>query len=197
MLNYRNIIKFYFLALFLCVVSMAVAQIPYRVIVPVPEAKDGAWVYMKDLDKGIDIDSVQVADHHAVFKGDVDEPYMVAFVAEYKCCGILVLEQGTSTINQASGFGVGTMLNDRLKAIMDNLIAVATGENADQDSSKEKYIDIMREAIRDNDDNPISYFIFLNLAPYISAQERQAMIAAYPGLGDYQAVKEITEKDAN
>lgn len=194
MLNYRNIIKFFLITVFLCVVSVALAQIPYRVIVPVPDVDDGTWVYMSDLDKRVDVDSAQVTDHKAVFKGDVDEPFMVTFSADGKRYGTLVLEQGTSTINQATGFGVGTMLNDRLKAVVDNLTAVASGmmnEDADRDSIIAKYIDIEREAINENEDNPIAYFLFLDLVPHISVHEQQAMIAAYPQLAEYEAVKQL------
>lgn len=189
-----KIVKFYFIFAFICAAMTAMAQIPYKVIVPVSDLADGEWVYMSDIDKRVDVDSAQVSDHTAVFRGDVDEPYMVSFSSGNHRYGTLVLEQGTSTINQATGFGVGTMLNDRLKAVIDELAAVAAqaqGGNGDRDSVMAKYIEIERNAISENSDNPIAYFLFLDLSSYIPDSEQLELISAYPQLAEYEMVKHI------
>lgn len=191
--------KFSFIAAFLCAIMAAQAQIPYKVIVPTPDLEDGTWVYMTDIDKRVNVDSAQVADHSVVFRGDVDEPYMVAVTAGDKRYGTLALEQGTATVNQASGFGVGTMLNDRLKAVIENLMSVTQdmNEEADRDSILARYLDVEREAISENYDNPIGFYLFMDMSFYISPDEQQELIAAYPQLAEYNLVKEITSYAAD
>lgn len=189
-----KLLKFYFIFAFMCAMMTTEAQIPYKVIVPVSDLADGEWVYMSDIDKRIYVDSARVADHTAVFKGDVDEPYMVSFSAGDHRYGTLVLEQGTSTINQATGFGVGTMLNDRLKSVIDELTAVASAAQdgkSDRDSIIAKYVEIERNAISENSDNPIAYFLFLDLSSYIPDTEQLELVSAYPQLAEYDMVKHI------
>lgn len=174
----------------------AFGQVPYKVTVPVPDQEDGTMAYMVNYDTGDKMDSVEVKAQKAFFTGDVDMPVVVRFIAEGKRYGTSILEQGGSTINQSTGMGVGSMLNDQLMEIVKNLNDIAASARqakteAEGDSIFMAYIDAEEKYILDNLDSPIGYFLFTDYAYNVSPQEVVEFVETNPSLGDYERVKSI------
>lgn len=176
----------------------ACGQIPYKVTVPVPDAEDGTMAYMVNYDTGEKVDSAVVKDQKALFTGDVDEPYMVRFIAKNNRYGTSILEQGSSTINQQTKHGVGSMLNDQLSGYINQLNAIAESfESAKSEQEQmqiyQKYLETEKKLAIDNLDSPIGYYLFVDYASSADTPEMLAMVEQYPQLKEYRRVQDMVE----
>lgn len=180
------------------VAMTACGQIPYKVTVPVPDAEDGTMAYMVNYDTGEKVDSATVNDQKALFTGNVDEPYMVRFIANEGRYGTSVLEEGSSTINQQTKHGVGSMLNDQLSGYINELNAIAQSfesARSEEEGMKiyQRYIDTEKKIIEDNIDSPVGYYIFIDYASQAEGPEIMAMVEKYPRLNDYKRVQKLVD----
>lgn len=169
----------------------ACAQVPYKVTVPVPEVADGTMVYMTNYDTGEKLDSVAAKAEKAYFTGDIDEPVVVRFLCADQRYGTSILEQGASTINQKTGMGVGSMLNDQMQLQIEKLNNIAEQLNKSESEEQmqtlyNQYLDTEKAAIVENIDNPIGYFLFIDYANNVPTEEMLAFVDKYPGLKDYK-----------
>lgn len=193
-LNMRKIITSAFLTLPLL---LAVAQIPYKVTVPIPDVAEGTIAYMTDFDSGNIVDSVAVAAQKAYFTGDVDEPFVVRITAGGKRYGTLILEQGASAVNQESHMGVGSMLNDQLMEISKGLNEIGMQlQQAESDEQAQElynnYLSTERQAIIDNIDNPIGYYLFIDYATSLDdVNDMLKFLEEYPSLKEYNRVQKL------
>lgn len=176
----------------------AFSQVPYKVTVPVPDQEEGTIAYMVNYDTGEKMDSVEIKAQKAFFTGDIDEPVLVRFLANGKRYGTSVLEQGGSAINQETGLGVGTMLNDQLIGMAKNLNEISAGLKQAEtqeaaDSIYSLYFDTEKKYVLENIDSPIGYYFFLDYAYNIPSQEMLDFLEANPSLNDYDRVKALKE----
>lgn len=183
-------------ALFLAMT--ACGQIPYKVTVPVPDAEDGTIAYMINYDTGEKVDSAVVKAQKAFFTGDVDEPFVVRYMVGNNRYGTSILEEGSSTINQQTKYGVGSMLNDQLSGYINELNAIAESFQSAQSEDEamvmyQKYLDTEKKIIVDNIDSPIGYFMFVDYASSVDAPEMMSMVEQYPQLNDYKRVNSLVE----
>lgn len=182
----------------LFVAMTACGQIPYKVTVPVPDAADGTMAYMVNYDTGEQVDSATVKDQKALFTGEVDEPYVVRFITSDGRYGTSILEEGSSTINQQTKHGVGSMLNDQLTGYINELNAIAdsfeTAKSEEEGMSiYQNYLDTEKKIITDNIDSPIGYYLFIDYASSVDGDEMMAMVEKYPQLKDYKRVQGLIE----
>ncbi len=182
----------------LFVAMTACGQIPYKVTVPVPDAEDGTMAYMVNYDTGEKVDSAEVKAQKALFTGNVDEPYMVRFLVNDKRYGTSILEEGSSTVNQETKHGVGSMLNDQLTSYINELNTIADSFQSAQSEEQamqiyQQYLDAEKKIISDNIDSPIGYYMFIDYASSVDAPEMTAMVEAYPQLKEYKRVQSLIE----
>lgn len=179
-------------------IMTACAQVPYKVTVPIPDAEDGTVAYMLNYDTGETVDSAVVKDQKALFTGDVDEPYVVRFIANNNRYGTSILEQGSSTINQQTKHGVGSMLNDQLSGYINELNAIAESFESAQNEQEQiqiyqKYLDTEKKLALDNLDSPIGYYLFVDYASSADTPDMLAIVEQYPQLKEYKRVQNMVE----
>lgn len=171
--------KMFFVAAAACVCMAASAQYPYKVIAPLPDVEDGDSAVLVNYDTGEGIDTVVISDHTAVFRGELDEPYMVRILANGNRMGSFILEQGTCALNPKEHVVKGAYLNDKLNAIYAEL------EAAEPDAVTE----LLLQAIDDNADNPIGYCLFLEYCYMADAADIMAALDKYPDMKKYARVQ--------
>lgn len=172
------------------------AQYQYKVIAPMHGVDDGAVAYLMNYDTGAKMDSVKVYEGAAVFKGEIDEPYLGRIIADGNRMGNLIVEQGTMAINPEKKMAVGTMLNDRLREYTDSLETIAERfQESQTDEEREiywnQYIAGVTKMIEDNLDSPISLFMFMDYAEMISPDEMMNYLEKYPSLKQYNRVQSL------
>ena len=164
--------------------AAAAAAAPYHVTAPMPEDADGAMVYIVNFDTGAPIDSVLVADGVAEFRGELDEPVLARMLLDGERYCTFILEDGGIAISKDRK-AVGSMLNDRLNEIGKTTAALAAefrsapGDDARQ-AVLDRYNAFATEALDENADNPLGYYIFLDQAGSLSREEFAAALAKYP-----------------
>lgn len=176
-------IKKIFAAVAACVCLTAAAQYPYKVIAPLPGVEDGDQAVMVNYDTGESIDTVVISDHTAVFRGELDEPFLVRILVNGNRMGSFILEQGTCALNPKERRVKGAYLNDQLNAIYDSLEA----------ASPDEYTDLLAALIADNADNPIGYCLFLDYCYEADVDEMMAAIEQYPDMKRYVRVQKLMD----
>ena len=174
----------------------------FKVQVPFGEEFEGTTTYLYDYGNGTKVDSTIVKDKVAVFKGDVDEPYLAMIVAgegrSGKQFAPFVLEGGSISFN-AKDQAFGSMLNDSMRQYLDSTEVFAGNfRKAVSDSERQaiynSYLDFNRKTMSENADNPISLFVFLQDAGQLDGKGLRAVLSQYPSLGKYERVKKILER---
>lgn len=176
-------IKKIFAAVAACVCLTAAAQYPYKVIAPLPGVEDGDQAVMVNYDTGESIDTVVISDHTAVFRGELDEPFLVRILVNGNRMGSFILEQGTCALNPKERRVKGAYLNDQLNDIYDSLDAAGPDE----------YADLLESLIADNADNPIGYCLFLDYCYEADVDEMMAAIEQYPDMKRYVRVQKLMD----
>lgn len=189
-------IKNIFAAVAACVCLTAAAQYPYKVIAPLHGVEDGDSAVLVNYDTGEAIDTVVVKDHTAVFRGELDEPYMARILANGNRMGSFILEQGTCALNPETRQVKGAYLNDQFNAILDSLDALslryANAETEEEAAACEaQYMDYMMARLDDNADNPIGYYLFLEYCYMADAGEMLAAIEKYPDMASFVRVQKL------
>ncbi|MDE6286362.1 MAG: AhpC/TSA family protein [Muribaculaceae bacterium] len=185
-------------AAMLCATAQAA---PYHVIAPMSDDDEGAMVYMVNYDTGATIDSVLVAHGAAEFRGEIDEPVLARLLLDGQRYATFILEEGGPAINKERNAS-GSMLNDRLNAIsgeiygMDAKFSAATDEKERQ-AIYDAYTKFVDATISENADNPISYYLFLDMAPALSPAQFAEAIAKYPSLAGYERVQRYQKSFAS
>ncbi len=165
-----------------CACVAASAQYPYKVIAPLPDVEDGDTAVLVNYDTVQGIDTAVISDHTAVFTGELDEPYMACIAVNGKSLGSFIVEQGTCAFNPKERVVKGAYLNDQLNAIFAEL------EAAEHDA----IADLMLQAIDDNADNPIGYYVFLEYLYTADAADIMAALEKYPDMKKYARVQRLT-----
>ena len=166
---------------------------PYHVVAPMSDDDEGAMVYLVNYDTGQRIDSVLVDQGSAEFRGEIDEPVLARLLLDGQRYATFILEEGGTAINKERN-ATGSMLNDRLNAITDEInnlglkFRAATSEQ-EQQAIYADYNKLLDAALDENADNPIGYYLFLDKAGGLSRSEFAEAIAKYPAMARYERVK--------
>lgn len=169
---------------------------PFRVIVPVGEDEDGAKAILMDYDTGAKLDSVLVEHGAAVFTGDIDEPILARVAIDGNHLPGFVLESGTIALSKEGEF-FGTMLNDQMRSFAQEMktLSYAFSQAATDEARMDiynKYNAALDSAIRENADNPLGLFYFLQSnAPQLDAAALRAELARHPEFAKSQRVQGI------
>lgn len=166
-----------------CACLMANAQYPYKVIAPLQGVEDGDSAVLFNYDTGLPIDTVVISDHTAVFRGELDDAYMVRILVNGERMGSFILEQGTCAFNPKERRVKGAYLNDQFNSILDSLEACG----------QENYADFLLASLADNSDNPIGYYLFLEYCYGASAEEMLAALEQYPDMKQFARVQKLMD----
>lgn len=181
--------------------AQTVSADPYKVRVQLTEDEDGAMAYLINFDTKDKIDSVMVADKVALFKGEIDEPFMARAIVDGQPVGTFVLETGSIVVDPSKRKTYGSELNDKLAEIGDNVAAIVSRHNsaADQEAKKaiyNEYVEFIDKVMVDNIDNPIGYYMFIDEAQSMTPDEFEGWLTKYPDLANYQRVALIKDSFA-
>ncbi len=160
----------------------------YEVTITVPENENGQKAYITDYDTGLKLDSTIVEGSRAVFSGNIEEPVLARVIVNGNRASQLVLEPGTIT-STFGGFSSGTVLNDRLSSAVKKLDDLANEyrtlpqlpENeARADQIVAEYESLPANMTKENADNPVGYFFFLQQAYDWNLADLRAQLQQYP-----------------
>ena len=179
----------------------AFAGDPYKVRVPLTEDEEGAMVWLIDFDTKAKLDSALVTDKLAMFKGEIDEPVMARLVIDNQPYLTFVLESGSYVADPIKKKAYGSMLNDVVneyaakEAELAQRFRAATNDLEKQNIYNE-YVALNQSTMKDNIDNPVGYYLFIDAASSMSPEELDAALKKYPDLAKYQRVQKILEGQA-
>lgn len=174
---------------------------PFTVTVPLTADDNSMMAYLVDFDSGEKIDSTIVDNGMAVFRGSVSEPKMARVILGGANLGTFVLEPGEIDFDTAKKEATGTPLNARLNAISDSTAVIESAyQNLQRDSTFEaratelqnRYNAYMESIVKENSDNPIGLYYFLQLAYDIpDLKTLDGELAKYPAFASCKRVKDL------
>lgn len=179
----------------------AAAADPYKVRVPLTEDEEGAMVFLINFDTKAKLDSAIVTDKVALFKGEIDEPIMARIIYDNQPQLTFVLESGSIVADPTKHKAFGSMLNDRLtefsaaSADLAGRFRAATDE-AEKQKIYDEYTSLVTSTMTENIDNPVGYYLFIDGASSMDADELNTWLKTYPDLNKYQRVQKILEGQA-
>lgn len=189
-----------FITAALACAALATAQAgdPYKVQAPMPADADGAMAYIVNFDTGEKFDSTLVADNMAVFKGEMDEPFMARLIVDGGRFAQFIMEPGSIAVNGETRSAFGSPLNDRLREATDDLGKYAAEFRAATDETQQqaiydRYLARVEELVQANIDNPIGYRLFMEQAYDMEPAELEAYLEKNPSLKKYQRVTKLVE----
>lgn len=176
----------------------AQAADPYKVLVPLGDDFEGAMAYITDFDSGADVDSVLVTDGAALFSGKMDEPFMARIMVDGKRYSQFIMEPGSISFSEKTRRAFGSQLNDQMRAIEDSVSVIGSEfrqapDSAAREAVYARYMDFLGKQLQANSDNPIGYWLFLDRASALSAEELEADLARYPAMLRYKRVAKLRE----
>lgn len=183
-----------------CAMS-ALAGEPYKVRVPLTEDEEGAMVWLIDFDTKAKLDSAIVQDKVALFKGEIDEPVMARIIIDNQPYLSFILESGSFVADPAKKKAFGSMLNDMLSEYSQKEEALGKRfRAATNDEEKQKiydeYVALHDYTMVENMDNPIGYYLFIDVASSMSPDELAGWLKKYPDLKKYTRVQKILDSQA-
>lgn len=169
----------------------------YTVKAQFNDEDDDLTAYIIDYDNSAKLDSAVITDGVALFKGNIQEPRLARLIVDGARRGSFILEPGNLTVSR--GVAAGGSLNAAMDSIDNAMTNLSKEFKAVPDSLKEEQYplfakrarEITDNAIRDNIDNPIGYYFFLQNAYDITLEDLDKAIAATPALGNYERVKKL------
>lgn len=168
----------------------------YTVTFPAGSDYDDTMGYILNYDSGAKIDSVIVTDGVVKFQGNLDEPVLARIIVDGNRGPVFILEKGNITINE-KGDASGTKLNDRMNSYGEKMGAIMAEANAlPEDSSsiarmaelEKEFYTVPELAMKENADNPIGLYFFLQQAYDMSLAELDAATASNPMLAKSKRV---------
>ena len=175
------------------------AQQNYTVTVPMGPSVNNTMAYLYDWDANEAVDSAIVTDATAVFKGHVEDPFMGRIFVNGQRGPFLVVEKGDISVS-AQGEPSGTTLNDRfvkemgrfdeLKKEYDTLNLSDSVQNARAQAIVAEYEALPETLFKENIDNPLGLFWFMQAAYEMPVDQLKAQMAQYPRIGNSRVAKE-------
>jgi len=173
----------------------------YTVTIPAPDDTEGAMAYLINYDTDEKIDSAVVDEPVLTFKGAISEPAWVRFIVDGDRHGMFILEPGVLTIDNAGNVS-GSELNARYAAFNELYTSLAKQMQAlpQEESSRKKAEAIVAQfnmakdqLAKENQGNPIGYYLFLQDAYSYSPEELDSALQANPGMDKYRRVQKLIE----
>jgi thiol-disulfide isomerase/thioredoxin len=174
---------------------------PYKVRLPMSEDDEGAMVYLMNFDTDEKIDSTLVTDKTALFEGEIDEAILATPVLDGRRQGVFILESGSISFSPATREAFGSMLNDRMRDLHDNIkklrdsYEATAGEKKRQDIYM-RYQALVDSTFRENADNALGFYIFLQQfdASQMDADRLRSELEKYPYLKNSERLKHYIAK---
>lgn len=176
----------------------ATAADPYKVQAPVGADADGAMAFIINYDTGDKVDSVLVSDGVAVFKGNVDEPFLARLIVDGDRYAQFILESGSIAFKDESHTPFGSPLNDLLGTINGEINPVVQQIYQATDSAtyvalEQQYNAIIDKYLAQNKDNPVGYLLFLQQAYDLEPAALEAYLQANPEFARYKRLQKLVE----
>ncbi|MDE6416999.1 MAG: AhpC/TSA family protein [Duncaniella sp.] len=171
----------------------------YTVTFPAGEDFDDTMAYILNYDSGAKIDSVIVADGQVKFSGNISEPVLARLIIDGNRGPVFILEKGNISIND-KGDATGSALNERMNSYGEKLAAIMAEANSlPEDSTsiarmaelEKEYYAVPAQAMKENADNPIGLYFFLQQAYELNLAELDAAVASNPMLADSKRVASL------
>lgn len=185
-------------------VAMADATEKYKVIVPVNAQQQGDTLYLINYDTAERLDSVKVSGEKVEFTGIIAEPVPAGLMmkGDRRPFAQFVLEGGSMVYRPASHDVAGSMLNDRSNELNEQQVALvqrfqAAQNEAEQQAIYDQFGQLVKTAMKENVDNPLGYFYFLDAQQFMEPQELLDLVKANPRLGAYKRVSKSAETIGN
>ena len=166
-----------------------------------PAEAENLMARMADYDTGEQLDSVVVANGVAVFNGNVETPALVRITIDNQRFCSLIREAGNIEVD-STGTVKGGELNARMNDLDTKLGAIIAGaDSLERDSTYEakvqaiqvQIIDFLDNAVKENADNPIGYYYFLQQAYEMDKAGLEESLKVYPQFGNYERIKKLLE----
>lgn len=180
----------------------ATAADPYKVRAQFTEDENGAMVYIVNYDTKEKIDSILVADKVAIFKGEIDEPVLARVVLDGRNVATFILESGSIVVDPMQRRVFGSMLNDRMTEFGNQANALSEKfRQSANDSVREaiynEYIKLSQATLDENADNPLGFYLFVDMASSMDGKQLDEAIAKYPAMANYNYIKKFKAAQAN
>lgn len=184
-------------------VAITASAEKYRITVPVTADRQGQVLRLIDYDKVEVIDSVKLAGELVDFTGEIDEyvPAALQFAGERPFVQF-VLEGGTMVYRPADNVMFGTMLNDMSNETEAQLVELAkkfrsAQTEQEQQAIYDQYNKLVEDGMRENLDNPLGYFYFLQAQQNMDPAEVLKLLDENPRLASYRRVQMLKQSLAN
>ncbi len=170
----------------------------FKVLVPLSEDYNGAMARLVDYDSGETLDSVLVADQHALFEGEIDEAKLGRVMVDSNRTPVFILEGGSISFS-ADGSPFGSMLNDEMRELGNHLNALSKEyQNATTDADRKgvegKFEKAITTVMDQNKDNMLGYLMFLqSRAQQLDAKDLKKELEVYPYFAGRKRVAKIIE----
>ena len=167
---------------------------------------EGTYAYLYDFDTNDVIDSVMVADGHAMFNGHIDNPAVVSLVINGSRAGRFFLEGGESVYDNGH---ITSELNDKYDNFVANIRAVSDSLMSNVDSlmteaeqeahylMMQTHIDsLVNKHIVENIANPMGYYLLVQQAMSMEIDKFEEMLKLNPELKNYKRIGKIKDNFA-
>ena len=164
---------------------------------PAEAEADDYMAYIVDVDNGAKIDSVIVADNKALFSGKIDKPVLARVMLENDRVGTFILEPADIVFDPATKEAKGGTLNAKMDDINKKFGEVVSRfRSLPRDSTFEakaetlqaEYEKLNADALKENADNPIGYYLFINMAGSLDEPQLDEALKQYPQFASSQKV---------
>lgn len=177
-------------------VFSASAADPYKVRVQFTEDENGAMAYLVNFDTKDKLDSVLVSEKVALFKGEIDEPLLARVILDGRNAGTFILESGSIVVDPTQRKVFGSMLNDQLADFNQKGDALSQKyRESDNDTSRkeiyDQYMALTKKTMEENIDNPLGFYLFVDMASSMDAKEFDSYLTKYPALANFNYVKKV------
>lgn len=172
----------------------------YTLTVPLTDDEDGLTAYIIDFDTSEKLDSTVVEDGKAFFRGTVETPVFARVILDGNRAGMLVLEEGNITLNDAK-IGIGTPVNDAFcnltQAQQQKLNEFQALPKDATDSQKQAIIDAYNklavDALDANINNPLGYYLFLQESYNWDYPTFESKLAQNPAMANYKRIQTLKQ----
>ncbi len=171
----------------------------YVVTAELSDSDNGQYAYIIDYDTSDKIDSVVVENGRVVFNGKIDKPVLARLIVNGARRGSFILEADSITVGgpEVKGGELNGRLNQyygELDAIVEEFRALADSLQEAQMGDFEKRSEELNEKyLAANGDNPVGYYVFLQQAYEMDADQLEAALKANPELGKSVRIQKLRD----
>ncbi|MCM1336552.1 MAG: AhpC/TSA family protein [Candidatus Amulumruptor caecigallinarius] len=174
----------------------------YTITIPLDDASlNGTVAYLVNFDTDEKADSAVVSADTLRFAGSVEKPYVARVIIDGSRQGMVFVEQGKIS-RDSTGSYVGTPLNDKFVAAGKRLVEIAQEANAlpedsvgavRLDSLNKVYDTVVADVVKENPDNALGYYFFLQQAYDMDLAQLDEALKAHPQMATYRRVQNLRE----